>query len=144
MMDENKELDDQLAALTDDLLEGRQPKTTMQEADELENAVRQIQRTIAPDKPASPIFRDRLEMRLNLEWNRAYPRRQRLWAQRQFQYAAAASVVLVAGILALTLTKQGNDLIQAATSGQASPVIIAAIVVGVLLGAALLFRRLRR
>jgi hypothetical protein len=144
MMDDNKELDDELAALTDDLLKGSQPKTTLPEADELGNTVRQIQRTIAPDKPASPIFRDRLEMRLNLEWNRVYPRRQRFWSHRQFQYAAAASVMLVAGILALTLTKQGNDLLQAATGGQASLVIIAAIVAGVMLGAILLFLRLRR
>jgi len=143
-MDENKELDDELAALTDDLLDGRQPKATLPEVEELGSVVRQVQRTIAPDQAASPIFRDRLEMRLNLEWNRVYPRRQRFWTQRQFQYAAAASVVLVAGILALTLTKPGNDLLQAATGGQTSPVIIAAIIVGVVLGAALLFLRLRR
>lgn len=142
-MDENAKLDDQLAALTDDLLAGREPAANS-ELDDLERVVKRIQGTIAPEKSPTPEYHDRLTQRLYLEWLRSNRGRKGSWRSRQLAYATLASVALLATLLAFTLSESGSRLLLGTAAGASNAAIIIVIVAALIAGVGIfLWRRSR-
>ncbi len=117
-MNDNARLDDELAALTDALLEGRQMETPPEQRD-LEAVVRQLHKFIAPHEAPSPAFRARLEQRLNQEWNLAHRQRPERWYRRRGVQllALAASAALILTVALLALPQNGGSALQGAAAG---------------------------
>ncbi len=94
--------DEELAAVTDALLNGQ---TSVQFSDgdqELGMVIRLIYQTIAPNQPTTADFEQRLTARLISEWDRTYERpRLRLLDHPLMRVAAAAAAVVL--ILAVVL-----------------------------------------
>lgn len=147
-MDDHKQLDDELADLTDALLERRemQMKQTTQPLDEV---VQQLYQMIQPDSPPSPAFRDKLTQRLNDEWNMAMqqqkpPRRVPTFymTPRTRLLAAAAALVIVLG--ALAIYTQSNQPLQGTTPlGTNSGGVIAVVLIASAVVVLILWRRNR-
>lgn len=141
-------LDDELAALTDALLEG-EPVPDEVDVGELEEIVRGLKDLTAPDQPADPAFRKRLETRIDQEWDRIYPQHRsvRFFQRpdvRRFGLVAAVLVVLV-GILVILGGDDTASGLQATAEGQISAAVLVtgAMIAAVVVGAVLWYMRRR-
>lgn len=134
-MSDDTRLDDELANLTDALLEGREMQTSTGRHD-LEQVVRQLHQTLLSGGPPDPAYRARLEQRLIQEWNRVY--RAQRWYQRRAARALALAAALVFALLALILAlpATGAGALHGAAAGALS--WEAALALVVLLGLAAL------
>ena len=143
-MDENQRLDDELAALTDAILEKSDMKT-MSDVNELAGVVRGLHALIEPDEKPSAAFEARLKQRLESEWEQR-GRRMRAGrftpALRLASLAAVVVVALVAIVLLNSSTPSGTGLPGTAVGANGATVIV--IVLAVFAGAALLLWRNRR
>jgi hypothetical protein len=135
-MDNDKHLSDELAEYTDNILTGG----TMNVSTENENlapVVRQLQGLFAQEEAPPVEFRQRLDARLNDEWNRTMRSAQihRLEQQRflrRTMYAAAA-IAMVFTLFLILDTSDGDEPMQGTASG-ASPWTIlglATVVIGI-------------
>lgn len=144
-MPKHTHYDNELAAFTDQLLAGKEPAMLTDES-ELADVVRQLHRTISPEKPVSQNFKKRLTQRLTMEWDLQHQNRSHWWTTPRVQQIAtllAASVVLViAATLLLSVSGGDNSssLEGAATAPLAGIAVIALIAVG-LLSLIVFFRR---
>lgn len=104
-----QQLDNQLADLTDALLNGQSinPSTVDPELSELLKMSRQLKSLIADDTGPSAMFRARLTQKLAEEWDRERFRRRANWPQIIRLSALAAALILVMGT-ALVLLNNPN------------------------------------
>lgn len=122
-MDNQTQLDNQLADLTDALLE-RGTFEPAEDMDEFAQIVQQLHTLIEPDEKPPPIFRARLTETLTDEWNRQHRQKKtggRIVPFRNLRlnpYLAAAAVIVVVFLVALLLT-QGEPNPQTGTAADA-------------------------
>jgi hypothetical protein len=141
-VDDQKRLDDDLAALTDAILENRMVEPT-EDAQDYEPVVRQLQQIIRPDSEPTPVFRDRLTQRLNEEWSmsRAQKSRNRFSNRSTRLVVLAASVAIVLTGVALLVNNPVGVPVGTAigdNSNQTSGVILLVLgVIGTAVGVAL-------
>jgi hypothetical protein len=136
-MDDNKNLDGELADLTDAVLEGK-TVTPKQDLEGLDAVVRNLHRTIAPDKPADPAFRRHLEHRLVDEWNKIHRPAPRWYNRPQVRLAGAFAAVAVVLVLAVSLFGGTGELQGASTGPLDSQAIVTLALVTVVLAACVL------
>ena len=111
------ELDEELAAATDALLNGQEPISFSGENEELAEVVRQLHRVIDPDRPLATEFERRLTQRLNSEWDRVYTPPLRLLDRPLVRVGLAAAVVLVLGAMLLLMTPDSPEALQGTAIG---------------------------
>lgn len=125
---DDSRIDELLAAFTDDLLAG-QEGSPPEAIDPLGQVVRQLHRAVGPGTGASPVFRARLNQRIQREWTLQYGRRRlALWRERpQWVVAAAAGLgaALVAAAWLLARGGAGDDRVEGTALGSSVPVILA-------------------
>ncbi len=145
----NTERDNDLAALTDAVLEGR-PMSTSTSTRDLERVIIQLRDVIDPDSPPDPAYSMRLSRRLGQEFDLLQRAKVRKWPnQRMVQLvgmAAALIVILGVGILFSGSGTTSNDSGLAGTAvGNLSVMeaIVLAVVAGGL-GSAVFFLMKRR
>lgn len=111
-----RELDDELAQVTDALLGRRDAGTFSRENAELISVVHDLLRVIEPDKTPSAAFQQRLTQRLNSEWERANPKPALRLLERPAARLAslAATVVLVLGALLILSAPDASPDLQGA------------------------------
>jgi hypothetical protein len=104
MHNNQPELDDELADLTDKLLAG-QDMNVSADNESYAKIVKQLHQIVASEPTATPAYRTRLTRRLNDEWDKAHRRQpERVFARPMFRFAAlAASVVLVLLVVLVAL-----------------------------------------
>lgn len=142
-MDENRRLDDDLADMTDAVLNNREVETSDEMA-ELTEVVRGLRDLIEPGAQPPAALEARLKQRLDLEWEQ----RQRRILRPRFSPAvrvaslAAALVLVLAVVIALAGTPENGGL-QGTALGSAEA-IIGIVVIAAVVGAALLVWRSRR
>jgi hypothetical protein len=143
-MHNNASLDDQLAALTDGILNGEDVHTPP-ELDDLAFVVRRLHEIIMPDARPDPAFRDRLTRRLNREWTLQHQRQGRSWrSNRLVQLTALAAVVTVMLFALALLSANGEDKpVQGTALGTITEAAVI-IVVLVALGLLVIWYRQRR
>lgn len=95
----NTERENELAALTDALLEGR-TMTTATVPRELERVIIQLRDVIDPDSPPDPAYSMRLSRRMDQEFDLLQRAKTRKWPnQRMVQLVGmAAAIIVVLGI----------------------------------------------
>jgi hypothetical protein len=128
------ELDEELAAATDALLNEHEATQFSGGNRDLEAVVRQIYLTIAPNQPPGLEFDQRLITRLNSEWDRVYGRPRLLLFDRplaRMAAVAAAVVLILAAVLAMTVPVASGRI-----TGAARPlnVVIAVAVLALFMG----------
>jgi type VI protein secretion system component VasF len=137
--------DNELAALTDSLLEGRDQPVS-EDVQELSQVVRQLHQVIRPDVPPDPLFRKQLARRLNQEWT--YQRRAPRWyANRYVRLAALAAVLMVVllGVALLSAQSNSDNTIEGTAIGTVAwTAAIVVVVAGALVGLALWWQQRRR
>lgn len=111
-----RELDDELAQVTDALLGGREMGVFSAQNSELVGVVRDLKRVIDPTIPPSAAFQQRLTARLNNEWERANPKPALRLLERPAARLAslAATVVLVLGALLILSAPDASPDLQGA------------------------------
>lgn len=144
-MDENRRLDDELADMTDAIIENRNMDTS-EELHELSQVVRGLHHTIQPGDRPSAAFETRMKQRLDMEWEQRQ-RRARVTrfnpAVRVMALAAALLVVMVAIIL-ITNTAETGTTPPVGTAIGPTEFLIAVVALGAVVGAAFLVWRNRR
>src|SRR5262245_22015404 len=131
-MDDQKRLDDELADLTDALVEGRDMKASA-ELQGLDQTVRLLNDVIRPDGVPDQAFRARLTQRMNEEWAMTHPRRVHWYNQPVFRFAAAAAGLVFVLLGILWLSKPGGITDPTATGfgrDVGSLLIVSAVVIG--------------
>jgi hypothetical protein len=146
---DHTELDDELAALTDQILTGEAGEDS-EMTRELGWVVRQLHQTIAPDHPPSAAFRARLTQDLTREWNARQQRRGRataVWYRKPTVRLAAlaATLVVVLGVVALLSASGTEDgPLQGTASGNFASGVVIGLAAGVGLGLLILWLYRRR
>ncbi|MBN1284008.1 MAG: hypothetical protein JXB47_01275 [Anaerolineae bacterium] len=112
----------------------------------LTEVVHGLYELIAPDVPADPAFRARLDRRLDREWNALHRRRVLRWHQRPVFRLAALAAALVVAVVGLALVAGGESAGMTGTAtGPLSPdALLLAGIVGLVVAAAALFWYMRR
>lgn len=145
-MDENRRLDDELADLTDAVIENRDMNIS-QEAAELAVIVRGLRDLIEPNAPPPASFEKRMKQRLDIEWEqrqrRAVARTRPNPALRLVALAAAFAVVLVV-IIFVTNNNPSNDPQIVGTAVGSPDALIAVVAIAAVVGAAILVWRNRK
>ena len=139
------ELDDELAEATDALLSGREMPELQGENRELAEVVRELYRVIDPATPPSAVFQQRMNARLNTEWDRANkPPTLRLVDRPLVRLAAlAAAVVLILGAIIVLAMPESPRELQGAAIGLNHGAALA-VLVGVVAAGAYFYGRSRR
>lgn len=143
-MEENRRLDDELADITDAIIENREMKTSQENA-ALAEIARGLRDLIEPNAPPPAAFEARMKQRLELEWEQRQRRAARIRvnpAVRLVALAAAVVVVMVVIIFLSTNTGEGGGF--DATALGSPEAIIGIIAVAAVVGAAILVWRNRR
>lgn len=134
-MGDNANIDNELAALTDRLLNGEDVSVS-ENVQDLAEVVRQLQQVIQPDRPPDPVFQERLTQRLKQEWSqRQHVRHTRpRWRTNHFVRwgALAAAVLGVVLVIGLLFGGVGDDPAQGTAAGSLD-LVVAVIVLGVVL-----------
>ena len=122
------DLDDELAQATDELLSGHSLSALDGDNRELEAVLHQLQETINPAQPPGAAFEQRLNIRLNAEWDRLYaPPRLRLVDQPLVRVLAmAAAVVLILGVIVLLAVPSSSSQLRgtAINPGNAAVILL--------------------
>ncbi len=115
----NPELDDELAQMTDKLLAGEEMDVSP-ENQPLARIVKRVHRVVATGPAPDAAYRSRLTRRLNEEWDQVQRRPARpLFARPVFRFAAlAASIVVVLAAVWLVLSQGGPIVTPGADVGQ--------------------------
>ena len=115
----NPELDDELAEMTDRLLAGEDMDVSP-ENQPLARIVKQVHRVVATGPAPDAAYRSRLTRRLNEEWDQVQRRSTRHLLDRPvFRFAAlAASIVVVLAAVWLVLGQGGPIVTPGADVGQ--------------------------
>lgn len=143
MSSNHQHYDEELAALTDALLENQKSPAPSSENEELYKVVQALHRTIEPDKAPSPLFRSRLQNRLVNEWKKSRRVRQPVWRNQRFwarRLAPLAAVMLV--VIATVLFLDDAELAGTAEGEIGLEAVI--VVLGLLILGLVMFWRLRR
>lgn len=135
--------DDELAQVTDALMDGREMGIVSDENQALAGVVRELYDVIAPHNPPSEVFQRRLTTMLNTEWEREHAPTLRLLDHPALRLVGmAAGVVLILGaLLVLTLPESSESLLGVAVGADRVAVVV--VLVGVV-GAAFAYWRSRR
>lgn len=145
----NTERDNELAALTDAVLEGR-PMSTSTSTRDLERVIIQLRDVIDPDTPPDPGYSMRLSGRLGQEFDLLQRPKIRKWPnQRMVQLVGmAAALIVVMGIVILfsgSDTSSGDGGLSGTAVGNLSvleAIVLAVVAVG--LGSAAFYLMKRR
>lgn len=145
----NTERDNELAALTDAVLEGR-PMGASTTTHDLERVIIQLRDVIDPDTPPDPGYSMRLSGRLGQEFDLLQRPKIRKWPnQRMVQLVGmAAALIVVMGIVILfsgSDTGKGDSGLSGTAVGNLSvleTIVLAVVAVG--LGSAVFFLMKRR
>jgi hypothetical protein len=105
-------LDDELVAATDALLNRDKPVTLSGENRELGDVLLQLYRAIQPDQPPTAEFERRLSQRLGMEWERTHTSPLRRLDRPLVRVAsmAAAVVVILGALLVLAVPDSAAQL----------------------------------
>ncbi|MGD1995179.1 MAG: hypothetical protein PVH62_00245 [Anaerolineae bacterium] len=128
MREEERRKDEELAAFTDALLEGR-AESEGSERPPLADVVELLAQTLSP-QPTPEELRRKLRRRIAAEWRRLHaPARQRLtwplgWPTKRWVGAAATALILVAIAAALLVPESGAN-ITGAVVGKAGAIVLA-------------------
>jgi hypothetical protein len=140
-MDNNRNLDEELADLTDAVLEGK-TVTPKQDLEGLDEVVMQLHQAIAPDKPADSVFRRHLERRLVDEWNKTYRPAPRWYNRPQVRlvgaFAAMAFTLVMATILLYSLSGSQDELQGTATGPLGGQAIVTLVLITIVLAVCVL------
>lgn len=106
----DRELDEELAKMTDALIDGREIEEIPDELRDLEPVLRGIYHVVSPNEKPSPAYRARLLQKLNEEWDQVQTRR--LANKRRFRLLrlatlAASITVALAAFLSLIHPNEG-------------------------------------
>jgi ABC-type Fe3+-siderophore transport system permease subunit len=143
-MEENRRLDDELADLTDAIIENREMKTSQDIAD-LAEIARGLRDLIEPNAPPSAAFEARMKTRLDMEWEQRQRRATRMRVNPAVRLIALAAAVVVVMVVIIFLTNNpGNDPQVVGTVLESPETLIAAVAVAAVVGAAILVWRNRR
>lgn len=125
-------IDDELAEVTDALMDGREMRRLDGENGDLQDVVRQIFNLIDPLTPPSTAFQRRMMERLNAEWSRSYaPPVLRLMDRPLVRVTSlAAAVVLVLGALIVLAVPNTAEQLQGAAIAidDAAALVVLAVV----------------
>src|SRR5690348_1127630 len=107
------DLDNELAEATDALLNGKEMPVLQEDNRELAEVVRELYRVIDPKSPPSAAFEQRMNARLNSEWDRSnvQPTLRLLDRPLVRLVAVAAAVVLILGaVVVLAMPESPREL----------------------------------
>lgn len=142
-MDENRRLDDELAKLTDAVIESREAKTSEDMA-ELSDMVRGLRDLIEPDDQPSASFEARMRQRLDLEWEQRQRRMLRPRVSNTVRVASLAAALVVVLVVVISLAgAPANGGLQGTALGSPEGIIVIAALAAVV-GIAVLIWRGRR
>jgi hypothetical protein len=139
------ELDDELAEATDAILNGRETPDLQDENRELAEVVRDLYRAIDPATPPSAAFQQRLNARLNSEWDRSNVQPTLRLVDRPLVRLAAlaAAVVLILGAVIVLAMPESTSELQGAAIGMNHGVALL-VLAGVVVVGAYFYGRNRR
>ena len=143
-MDENRRLDDELAEVTDAIIENREMKTSQEIAD-LAEIARGLHDLIEPNTPPSATFEARMKNRLDMEWEQRQRRVTRMRVNPAVRLVALAAAVVVVMVVIIFLTNNPSEEGSFDATALGSPeALIGIIAVTAVVGAAILVWRNRR
>lgn len=143
-MDENRRLDDELAEVTDAIIENREMKPS-QEIAELAEIARGLRDLIEPNTPPSAAFEARMKNRLDVEWEQRQRRVTRMRVSPMVRMVALAAAVVVVMVVVIFLTNTTSEEGGFNATALGSPdALIALVAVAAVIGAAILVWRSRR
>jgi hypothetical protein len=146
-MDENRRLDDELADITDAIIENREMKTSQEIAD-LAQIARGLRDLVEPNSPPSAAFDARMKNRLDMEWEQRQRRAARVRVNPAVRLVALAAALVVVMVVIIFLTNNtGDDPGCAELCGtvlESPETLIAIVAVAAVVGAAVLVWRNRR
>ena len=141
-MDENRRLDDELAALTDAAIENRDIEAS-QDMAPLTEVVRGLRDLNESGDMPSPSFEARMRQRLDTEWEQRHRRLTRPRLSNAMRVATLAAALVVVLVVAVSLAGAPEHGVQGTALGSPEGVIVA-LALAAFVGAALLFWRKRR
>lgn len=143
-MEENRRLDDELADITDAIIENREMKTSEEVAD-LAEIARGLRNLIEPNAALPTSFEARMKQRLDGEWEQRQRRAVRMRVNPAVRLIALAAAVVVVMVVVIFLTNNTTDGPQVVGTVLESPeTLIAIVAVAAVVGAAVLVWRNRR
>ena len=142
-MDENRRLDDELADITDAIIENREMKTS-QENVALAEIARGLRDLIEPNAPVPASFEARMKNRLDMEWEQRQRRAVRMRVNPAVRLVALAAAVVVVMVVVIFLTNGVESGPPNATAVGVPDALIGIIAVAAVVGAAVLVWRNRR
>lgn len=151
-MDPNQRLDDELAALTDAVLENQamqtQTRTQTQTNDtlnDLADVVRGLNALIEPHQQPPDLFQARMRQRLDAEWDLRQRRTVRPRISPVWRVASAAAVLVLALVAVLMLSRGGGEAEGLPGTAQGSPeAVLTVVLLAAVAGAAVVLWRSRR
>lgn len=142
-MDENRRLDDELADLTDAVIENREIKTSDDMAD-LPEVVYGLRDLIEPGDPPPADFEARMRQRLDMEWDQRQRRLTQVRVSPAARVATLAAALVVVLVVMIALTgPPANGGMQGTALGSTEAIIGFVAIVAVV-GALVLVWRSRR
>jgi hypothetical protein len=142
-MDENRRLDEDLADLTDAVIENRETKTSEDMA-ELSAVVRGLRDLIESGEQPSALFEARMRQRLDLEWEQRQRRMLRPRVSNAVRVASLAAALVVVLVVVISLFGAPEDGgLQGTALGSPEGIIVVFALAAVVGLAVLLWRRRR-
>lgn len=143
-MEENRRLDDELADVTDAIIENREMKPS-QEIAELAEIARGLRDLVDPSAPPSAAFEARMKNRLDVEWEQRQRRAVRMRVNPAVRLVALAAAVVVVMVVVIFLANNGVESGPPnATALNVPDALIGLVAVAAVVGAAILVWRNRR
>lgn len=130
-MNDKQVLDNQLAQMTDIILEGGKPSFPSQELENEIQTIRSLKAMIAPEDDVNPVFQQRLTQTLMKEWDNRASRSGKViqmpfkWGVMQVVAAAAAVAIVFAAVVITASPPTGS----AVDDGGVDPFSVLAIMV---------------
>jgi hypothetical protein len=139
------DLDDELAEATDSLLNGGEMSVLQENNRELAEVVRELYRVIDPKSPPSAVFEQRMNARLNSEWDRSNVQPTLRLVDRPLVRLAAlaAAVVLILGAVVVLAMPESPRELQGTAIGMNHGVALL-VLAGVVVAGAYFYGRSRR
>ncbi|MBI5928962.1 MAG: hypothetical protein HY862_06620 [Chloroflexi bacterium] len=146
----NTERDNDLAALTDAVLEGRSMTTSTNTRD-MERVIIQLRDVIDPDTPPDPTYSMRLARRMDQEFDLLQRAKVRKWPnQRMVQLVGMAAAIVVVMGIAIVFSGSSTSTSEGGLSGSAvgdisvlEAITLAVVAVGLSSAAFFLMKRRR-
>lgn len=131
-VDEQRRLDNELANITNTLLEQHmRTTTTSTELQDLEPVVYDLEQLIQPDVPPTDAFRSRLRQRLVEEWNllRGHRSMRRFNPRPGQLVALAAAVAVILAVTAVLLNNTATGSLEGTATGTTTIVVLLTLTV---------------